>query len=116
VFYNKYWIDQLYESIIVKKLLLGGLFKAAHFIDTKIIDGGINTFIIQKIIVKNFFSGLFSFDKKGVDGAVNGVAGTTLAAGKTIRKAQTGQLQFYGLVIGLGIIVLIASVFIFGRV
>ena len=116
VFYNKYWVDQLYEGIIVKKLLMGGLFKAAHFFDSKVIDGGLNTFIIQKAIVKNFFAGLFSFDKKGVDGAVNGVAGTTLGAGKTIRKAQTGQLQFYGLVIGLGIIVLIASVFIFSRV
>jgi NADH-quinone oxidoreductase subunit L len=116
VFYNKYWVDQLYEGIIVKKLLMGVLFKAAHFFDTKVIDGGINTFIIQKVIVKNFFAGLFAFDKKGVDGAVNGIADTTLVAGKTIRKAQTGQLQFYGLVIGLGIIVLIASVFIFSRV
>jgi tetrahydromethanopterin S-methyltransferase subunit B len=44
------------------------------------------------------------------------VAGTTLAAGKTVRKAQTGQLQFYGLVIGLGLIALIAGVFIFSKV
>jgi len=116
VFYNKYWMDQLYENIIVKKLLMGGLFKAAQFFDTKVIDGGINTFMIQKVIVKNFFAGLFAFDRKGVDGAVSGVADTTLAAGKTIRKAQTGQLQFYGLVIGLGIIALIVSVFIFSRV
>jgi NADH-quinone oxidoreductase subunit L len=116
VFYNKYWFDQLYEDIIVKKVLMGAIFKAAHFFDTKVIDGGINTFIIQKVIVKNFFAVLFAFDRKGVDGAVNGVAGTTLAAGKTIRKAQTGQLQFYGLIIGLGIIILIASVFICSRV
>ena len=52
--------------------------------------------LIQKVIVKNFFAGLFAFDRKGVDGAVNGVAGTTLVAGKTVRKVQTGQLQFYG--------------------
>jgi NADH-quinone oxidoreductase subunit L len=116
LFYHKYWVDELYEGIIVKKVLMGGLFKAAQFFDSKVIDGGINTFIIQKVIVKNFFAGLFAFDKRGVDGAVNGVAGTTLAAGKTIRKAQTGQLQFYGLVIGLGIIALIVSVFIFSRV
>ena len=114
LFYNKYWVDQLYEGIIVKKLLMGGVFKAAHFIDTKIIDGGINTFVIQKMIVKNFFAGLFSFDKKGVDGAVNGVAGTTLVAGKTFRKMQTGQLQFYGLIIGLGILGLIVSLLILG--
>jgi NADH-quinone oxidoreductase subunit L len=81
-----------------------------------VIDGGVNTFIIQRVIVKNFFAGLSAFDRKGVDGAVNGAAGTTLAVGKTIRKAQTGQLQFYGLIIGLGIIALIAGVFIFSRV
>jgi NADH-quinone oxidoreductase subunit L len=89
LFYHKYWVDELYEGIIVKKVLMGGLFKAAQFFDSKVIDGGINTFIIQKL---------------------------TLAAGKTLRKAQTGQLQFYGLVIGLGIIALIVSVFIFSRV
>jgi len=116
LFYHKYWVDELYEGIIVKKVLMGGIFKAAHFFDTKVIDGGLNTFIIQKVIVKNFFAGLSIFDRKGVDGAVNSVAGTTLAAGKTMRKAQTGQLQFYGLVIGLGILAIIASVFIFSRV
>jgi NADH-quinone oxidoreductase subunit L len=116
VFYNKYFVDELYEGIIVKKVLMGGLFAAARWFDSTVIDGGVNTFIIQKVIVKNFFAGLFAFDRNGVDGAVNGVAGTTLAAGKTIRKAQTGQLQFYGLIIGLGIIALIAGVFIFSRV
>ena len=116
LFYHKYWVDELYEGIIVKKVLMGGIFKAAHFFDTKVIDGGLNTFIIQKVIIKNFFAGLSIFDRKGVDGAVNSVAGTTLAAGKTMRKAQTGQLQFYGLVIGLGILAIIASVFIFSRV
>jgi NADH-quinone oxidoreductase subunit L len=114
LFYHKYWVDELYEGIIVKKLLMGGLFKAAHFFDTKVIDGGINTFIVQKVIVKNFFAGLFAFDRKGVDGAVNGVAGTTLVAGKTVRKAQTGQLQFYGLIIGLGILALIVSLLLLG--
>jgi len=107
LFYHKYWIDELYEGIIVKKLLMGGLFKAAHFFDTKVIDGGINTFMIQKSESSRIsLPELFAFDRNGVDGAVNGVAGTTLAAGKTVRKAQTGQLQFYGLVIGLGIIAL----------
>ncbi|MCX6003652.1 MAG: NADH-quinone oxidoreductase subunit L, partial [Chloroflexi bacterium] len=84
------------------------------FFDSKIIDGGVNTLLVQRVIVRDFFSGLLSFDKKGVDGAVNGVADTTLIAGKTMRKAQTGQLQFYGLIIGLGIVILIASLFIFG--
>ncbi|MDD5288281.1 MAG: NADH-quinone oxidoreductase subunit L [Dehalococcoidales bacterium] len=114
LFYNKYWIDELYEKMIVKKVLMNGLFAAFHFFDSKCIDGGINTNLIQKIIVRDFFGKLLSFDKKAVDGAVQGVADTTLLAGKTMRKTQTGQLQFYGLIIGLGIIALIVGLFIFG--
>src|SRR5271157_779993 len=64
VFYNKYFVDELYEGIIVKKVLMGGLFAAARWFDTNVIDGGVNTFIIQKVIVKNFFAGLFAFDRK----------------------------------------------------
>ncbi len=111
--FHKYWVDELYEGIIVKKILMGGIFKAFHFFDSKVIDGGINTKFVQGFVVRNFFSWLKSFDQKGVDGAVNGVADTTLVAGKTMRKAQTGQLQFYGLIIGLGIVALIISVFLF---
>jgi NADH-quinone oxidoreductase subunit L len=114
VFYNKYWFDELYEGIIVKKILMGGIFRVMQFFDSKCIDWLINTSLVQRIIVRDFFNGLKSFDQKGVDGAVNGVADTTLIAGKTIRKAQTGQLQFYGLIIGLGIVALIVSLFIFG--
>jgi NADH-quinone oxidoreductase subunit L len=114
LFYNKYWVDELYERIIVKKVLMGGLFKAFYLFDSKGIDGGINTNLIQRFIVRDLFGWLSVFDKKGIDGAVNGVANTTLAAGKTIRKAQTGQLQFYGLMIGLGLIALIVSIILFG--
>jgi NADH-quinone oxidoreductase subunit L len=114
LFYQKYWVDELYEGIIVKKVLIGGLFKAAYFFDSKVIDGGVNTKFVQGFIVRKLFGWFKSFDQKGVDGAVTGVADTTLAAGTTIRKAQTGQLQFYGLIIGFGIVVLIASLFLFG--
>jgi len=75
LFYNKYWFDEAYEKVFVGKALVNG-----------------------------FFAGLQHFDKNGVDGTVNGIANTTLAAGRTIRKAQTGQLQLYGLFIGIGIV------------
>jgi len=114
LFYHKYWFDELYEGIIVKKFLIGGIFRVFHFFDSKIIDGGVNTRFVQGFIVRNLFSWFKSFDQKGVDGAVTGVADTTLIAGKTIRRVQTGQLQFYGLIIGMGIIILIASLFLFG--
>ena len=85
LFYRKYWFDELYENIIVKLALIKGL-----------------------------FAGFQGFDTRGVDGAVNGIADGAIATGKAIRKAHTGQLQLYGLFIGIGIIVIILCLYFFG--
>ena len=85
LFSRKYWFDELYENIIVKMALING-----------------------------FFAGLQQFDSKGVDGAVNGVADTTIAGGRAIRRAQTGQLQLYGLFIGIGVLAIALCLFLFG--
>jgi len=85
LFYRKYWFDELYENVLVKKALIGG-----------------------------FFAGLQQIDTYGVDGAVNGVANGALASGRTIRRAQTGQLQLYGLFIGIGILAIVLGLYFFG--
>ncbi len=85
LFYRKYWIDELYENIIIRVVLLKGL-----------------------------FAGLHVFDSSGVDGAVNGIAGGVVAGGRAIRRAQTGQLQLYGLVMGVGIVAIILVLHFFG--
>jgi NADH-quinone oxidoreductase subunit L len=85
LFLRKYWLDELYENIIVKLVLLKGLFAGFQAIDTY-----------------------------GVDGAVNGLADGAMATGRAIRKAHSGQLQLYGLFIGIGIIVIIACFYFFG--
>jgi NADH-quinone oxidoreductase subunit L len=83
--YNKYFFDVLYENVIVKLALIKGL-----------------------------FNGFEIFDRRGVDGAVNGVSDVVMSGGRAIRKAQTGQLQLYGLFIGLGIIAIALCVYLFG--
>jgi len=85
LFYRKYWLDELYENVIVKVVLLKGL-----------------------------FAGFEVFDSKGVDGTANGVANTTIATGRAIRQAQTGQLQLYGLFMGIGILAIILVVYFVG--
>jgi len=85
LFSRKYWFDELYEKVIMGKVLIGGI-----------------------------FAGLQLFDKYGVDGAVNGLANTTMAGGRAIRRAQTGQLQLYGLVIGIGLLAIVLFVYFFG--
>jgi len=85
LFYRKYWFDELYENIIVKVALLKGL-----------------------------FAGLQQIDTYGVDGAVNGVANGAIAGGRAIRRAQTGQLQLYGLFMGIGVLAIILVLYLFG--
>ena len=85
LFLHKYWLDELYENVIVKLALLKGLFAAFQAVDSY-----------------------------GVDGVVNGLAYGAMATGKALRKAHSGQLQLYGLFIGIGIIVIIACFYFFG--
>jgi NADH-quinone oxidoreductase subunit L len=85
LFLHKYWLDELYEQVIVKLVLIKGLFAGFQGIDTY-----------------------------GVDGAVNGLADGALATGRAIRKTHSGQLQLYGLFIGIGIIIIIACFYFFG--
>jgi NADH-quinone oxidoreductase subunit L len=83
--FRKYFFDELYENIIVKLALMKGL-----------------------------FTGFTLFDSKGVDGVVNGVADGVMGSGRAIRHAQTGQLQLYGLFIGIGVAIISLCVYFFG--
>ncbi|MFA5308303.1 MAG: proton-conducting transporter membrane subunit [Dehalococcoidales bacterium] len=83
--YRKYFFDELYENIIVKLVLM-----------------------------KNLFTGFKLFDEKGIDGAVNGAGAIITGGGNTIRRAQTGQLQLYGLFIGIGLVAIAIGVLLWG--
>jgi NADH-quinone oxidoreductase subunit L len=85
LFSRKYWLDELYENVIIRTVLYNGIFRAFSF-----------------------------FDSKAVDGAVNGIASGTSAASRVIRQAQTGQLQVYGMFIVIGIIAIALCVYLFG--
>jgi NADH-quinone oxidoreductase subunit L len=81
LFSHKYYLDDLYENIIVRKLLLRGL-----------------------------FAGLQKVDTVGVDGAVNGAARSTKFFGRVAGYLQNGQVQVYALAIGIGVIAIILAV------
>jgi NADH-quinone oxidoreductase subunit L len=83
--YRKYFFDELYENIIVKLVLIKGL-----------------------------FTGFQLFDSKGIDGAVNGAGVIITGGGKAIRRVQTGQLQLYGLFIAIGLAIIAICVLIWG--
>ena len=83
LFSHKYYFDELYENVIVKMALVGGLFKGLEKVDTYLVDGAVNT-----------------------------VAQGAYAEGKALRKLQTGQFQLYGLGIGIGILAIIIVVYL----
>jgi len=85
LFYRKYWFDELYERVIVVRVLVDGIFAA-----------------------------LSIFDSRVVDGAVNGVARGTNEASGVMRRAQTGQLQVYGIAIAIGVIAIAVCFYLFG--
>lgn len=82
--YRKYWFDEFYERIIVVRFLVGGVFA---------------TFA--------------SFDARVIDGAVNGVASGVSSTGGTARRAQTGQLQVYGITMAIGIVAIAICFYLF---
>jgi NADH-quinone oxidoreductase subunit L len=83
--YAKYYLDFVYEQLIVGIVLYRGL-----------------------------ANGLALFDKYVVDGAVNGAGGLVRSAGGAVRRVETGQLQAYGLAIFLGVVVITAGVLLRG--
>jgi NADH-quinone oxidoreductase subunit L len=84
-FLRKYWLDELYEDVIVRKLLIGGLFRGLQKTDSGIIDA-----------------------------AVNGAGSLAVAGGKAARQVQTGQLQLYGLSIAIGAAIITIVVLLVG--
>ncbi|MEK7448378.1 MAG: NADH-quinone oxidoreductase subunit L [Planctomycetota bacterium] len=105
---NKYYLDEIYDALIIKTLLkLNNLL--AYKIDLGVIDRLVNDSARGMIgLAKG--SGLV--DLKVVDGAVNETGQSVLAAGQSVRQIQTGRLKSYlGWVVG-GIIVLTACIYI----
>jgi NADH-quinone oxidoreductase subunit L len=79
---RKYFLDDLYEEVIVDKLLQGSAAVLA-WVDTNIVDG-----------------------------IANGVAGTIRFSGSSLRLLQNGQVQAYGVVAFAGVILTGGLVFL----
>jgi NADH-quinone oxidoreductase subunit L len=111
---RKYFFDELYEKIIGELVLLRGLFAGFQFFDSRLLDNGLNTVIVQNVITRKLFGHFRYFDEKAVDGTVNAVADGTVSAGSILRRAQSGQLQTYGMFIAFGILTIVVVVFLAG--
>jgi NADH-quinone oxidoreductase subunit L len=78
---NKYYMDHLYENVLVAGVLYRGV--------GLVLD---------------------QFDRYVVDGAVNGVAWLTRRGGATLRLVQSGQLQGYAVVALAGLLIIVGMI------
>ena len=79
--------------------------RAMSWIDKWIIDGLVN--LVRHITVWPLGEGSSLFDKYVVDGLVNGVAWTAGKGSMALRRAQSGFVQNYAMVMGGGIVLLV---------
>ena len=103
--FNKYYVDEIYQKVVVNNLLrLNNLL--AYQIDLGIIDRIVNATGLGTVKVSN---GSGWTDQTFVDGAVNGTATTVLTGGKVARIPQTGRLKNYLTWAVAGVVVLVAG-------
>ena len=105
ILWNKYYVDEFYNGVIVKRITLG-LSNIFGWIDFRIVDGIVN---VVAFINREIIAGIVGlFDMIVIDGIVVTVVGKGIRAiGVQIRRIQTGTVQNYLAVVLSGIIILV---------
>lgn len=103
---NKYYIDELYNAIIIRPFMAASS-KAAGF-DNRVIDGAVNrtAYLTKRLSdLKNLF------DQYVIDGLVNGVAGIVQISSGALRRLQNGLVQNYILIFVSSAVVIVIFLF-----
>ena len=107
---NKYYLDRLYEGVIVAGIK-GPVGRAAYWFNMNVIDGVVNgvgkgATVLGRVVYRDI-------DQLVVDGAVNGIAQETDQAGGLLRPLQSGRVQRYALMLfaAVGLIALALAIF-----
>jgi NADH-quinone oxidoreductase subunit L len=90
---NKYYLDVLYEQVVVR-LIAHPVAVAANWVNQNVIDGIVNTAgaVGRRV-------GLWTYrnlDQGLVDGAVNGSGFLAEESGEALRPVQSGKVNQYG--------------------
>lgn len=90
---NKYWLDHLYENVIVRTLA-HPVAKAAYWFNQKVLDGVVNA---AGTISRNVAGWVYkNVDQRVVDGAVNAAGSGARGAGGALQPVQSGKVNQYG--------------------
>jgi NADH-quinone oxidoreductase subunit L len=107
---NKYYLDYLYENVIVAAVK-GPIADGAYWFNQHVIDNVLNyTGRGARALGRVTYDYV---DQKGVDGLVNGIATLTGESGGEVRKIETGRLQFYALMLVAGVVIFAGALWIF---
>jgi NADH-quinone oxidoreductase subunit L len=107
---NKYYLDYLYENVIVASIK-GPIADGAYWFNQHVIDNVLNyTGRGARALGRVTYDYV---DQKGVDGLVNGIATITGDSGGEVRKLETGRLQFYALMLVAAVVIFAGALWIF---
>ena len=90
---NKYYLDVLYEKIIVRSIA-HPIANAVYRFNQKVLDGVVNG---AGTTAKGVAGWVYrNIDQRVVDGAVNGTGSVAQGAGSALRPVQSGKVNQYG--------------------
>ena len=103
---NKYYLDYLYEDIIVASIQ-GSIARASYWFNQHVIDGVVNGLGRGAASVAQFTYN--AVDQRVIDGSIIEVAHETDRAGAEVRSMQSGHVQRYALLLfgGVGLLSLV---------
>ena len=90
---NKYYLDVLYEKIIVRSIA-HPISAGVYWFNQKVLDGVVNG---AGTTAKGIAGWVYrNIDQRVVDGAVNGTGNAAQGAGSALRPVQSGKVNQYG--------------------
>jgi NADH-quinone oxidoreductase subunit L len=103
---RKWWIDELYDWLIVRRYVVLAGFLA------EIVDGRFwHDWFHDSVLGAGFRRGTHwlsqGFDLRVIDGAANGVARLTQSLGDQVRRLETGYVRTYAASLFLGVVLLL---------
>ncbi len=104
--HNKWWIDELYEFIILRPYVAVARFLAV-IVDWRFWHDWFHDSVLARTFQRTTWWLSKAFDLKVIDGVANGLADLTKGAAARLRTLQTGYVRNYALSVFVGVILVL---------